>query len=85
MTFPSKKVDGLKNQCGDQAIEKALGEHGLWNRTMEAQKFTVFGLMDDPFDSPGNKVMTFTLPIRDISNPAITRAMIGIQYQIADL
>jgi hypothetical protein len=52
---------------------------------MEAQKFTVFGLMDDPFDSPGNKVMTFTLPIRDISNPAITRAMIGIQYQIADL
>ena len=88
MTFPSKKVDGLKNQCGDQAIEKALGEHGLWNRTMEAQKFTVFGLMDDPFDIPvnkENKVMTFTLPIRDRSNPDITRAIIGIQYQIADL
>ena len=88
MTFPSKKVDGLKNQCGDQAIEKALGEHGLWTRTMEAQKFTVFGLMDDPFDIPGNKenkVMTFTLPIRDRSNPDITRAIIGIQYQIADL
>jgi hypothetical protein len=85
MTFPSKKVDGLKNQCGDQAIEKALGEHGLWNRTMEAQKFTVFGLTDDPFNSPGNKVMTFTLPIRDSSNPVITRAMIGIQYEITDL
>ena len=85
MTFPSMKVDGLKNQCGDQAIEKALGEHGLWTRTMEAQNFTFFGLMDDPFDIPGNKVMTFTLPIRDRSNPDITRAIIGIQYQIADL
>ena len=88
MTFPSKKVDGLKNPCGDPASEKALGEHGFWNRTMEAQKFTVFGLMDNPFDSPGNKenkVMTFTLPIRDRSNPDITRASIGIQYQIADL
>ena len=85
MTFPSKKVDGLKNQCGDQAIEKALGEHGLWNRTMEAQKFTVFGHMDDPFNTTGNKVMAFTLPIRDRSNPDITRVIIGIQYQIADL
>jgi hypothetical protein len=85
MTFPSKKVNGLKNQCGDQAIEKALGEHGLWNRTIETQKFTVFGLMNDTLDTPGNQVMTFTLPIRDRSNPDITRAMIGIQYRIADL
>jgi hypothetical protein len=85
MTFPSKKVNGLKNQCGDQAIEKALGEQGLWNRTMENQNFTVFGLMNDTLDTPDKQVLTFTLPIRDRSNPDITRAMIGIQYRITDL
>ena len=63
----------------------ALGEHGLWTRTSETQKFTVYGLMDDPFDNPGNQVMTFTLPIRDRSNPDITKAMIGIQYRVTDL
>jgi hypothetical protein len=52
---------------------------------MDTQKFTVFGHMDDPIDSPGNQVMTFTLPIRDRSNPDITRAIMGIQYRITDL
>jgi len=85
LTYPARRVNGMKNQCGGQTIENILGNYGVWNKTLENNNFTVFGYMNDSLDSNTNQVFTMTMPIIDRANPLSTKAIIGVQYRISEL
>ena len=78
MTYPSRKIDNIKNKCGDESIEEVLGRVGVWNRTVDRKSLNVFNYMNDTFtNQTDNKVMTMALPIIDRSLTT-TNMIIGV-------